>query len=89
LLYPNIPVVGRQKDIKESGRCQHPELVQVTLTGTHEGEYMGIPPTGIKINYTAMLEAGFSEGKIVEMWGVEDMLTLMQQLGMELKPKED
>ena len=63
-------------------------VLRVTLTGTHEGDYMGIPPTGNRINYTAMLEARFSEGKIVELWGVGDMLTLMQQLGMELKPKE-
>ncbi len=62
--------------------------VRVTLTGTHDGEFMGIPPTGNKIKYTAMLTAKFSEGKIVELWGVADMLTLMQQLGMELKPKE-
>jgi len=63
-------------------------VARVTLTGTHKGEFMGIPPTGNKINYTAMLEARFSEGKILETWGVGDMLTLMQQLGMELKPKE-
>ena len=62
-------------------------VARVTLTGTHKGEYMGIPPTGNKINYTAMLEARFSEGKLVELWGVGDLLTLMQQLGMELKPK--
>ena len=64
-------------------------VMRVTLTGTHEGEYMGIPPTGNKINYTAMLEARFSEGKLVEGWTVGDILTLMQQLGMELKPKEE
>ena len=63
-------------------------VLRVTLTGTHKGEYMGIPPTGNKINYTGMLEGRFSEGKLVELWGVGDMLTLMQQLGMELKPKE-
>jgi predicted ester cyclase len=57
-------------------------------SGTHEGEYMGIPSTGNKINYTAMVKARFSEGKIVKAWGVGDILTLMQQLGMELKPKE-
>ena len=62
---------------------------RVTLTGTHDGEFMGIPPSGNKIKYTAMLTAKFSEGKIVELWGVADMLTLMQQLGMELKPKEE
>jgi predicted ester cyclase len=63
-------------------------VARVTLTGTHKGEYMGIRPTGNKVNYTAMLEARFSEGKLVEMWGVGDMLTLMQQLGLELRPKE-
>jgi predicted ester cyclase len=35
-----------------------------------------------------MLEGRFSEGKIVEVWGTVDLLTLMQQLGLELKPKE-
>ena len=64
-------------------------VIRVTVAGTHEGEYMGIPPTGNKIKYTGMLEARFSEGKITEVWGVGDMITLMQQLGMELKPKEE
>ena len=62
---------------------------RVTLTGTHEGEFMGIPPTGNKIEYTAFLTAKFSDKRIVELWGVADMMTLMQQLGMELKPKEE
>jgi predicted ester cyclase len=62
--------------------------VRVTLTGTHKGEFMGIPPTGNKIKYTAMLEGRFSGGKVVEVWGTVDLLTLMQQLGMELKPIE-
>ncbi len=60
----------------------------VTLTGTHEGEFMGIPPTGKKIKYTGLVWVRFLEGKIVEAYGVSDMLTLMQQLGMGLKPKE-
>jgi len=42
--------------------------VRVTLSGTHEGEYMGIPPTGNNINYTAMLEGRFSEGKLIQTY---------------------
>jgi len=61
---------------------------RVTLTGTHEGEFMGIPPTGNTIEYTAVLTARFSDKRMVELWGVADMMTLMMQLGMELKPKE-
>jgi len=62
---------------------------RVTLTGTHNGEFMGIPPSGNKIEYNAFLTARFSDKRIVELWGVADMMTLMQQLGMELKPKEE
>jgi predicted ester cyclase len=61
---------------------------RVTLTGTHNGEFMGIPPTGNKIEYNALLTARFSDKRIIELWGIADMMTLMQQLGMELKPKE-
>jgi hypothetical protein len=31
----------------------------------------------------------FLEGKLVVLWGVGDMLTFVQQLGMELKPKKE
>lgn len=31
----------------------------------------------------------FSEGKVAEYWGESDMLGMMQQLGMELKPKKE
>jgi predicted ester cyclase len=63
-------------------------IARVTLTGTHEGEFSGIPPTGNRIKYTGVLTARFADRRIVELWGVADMMTLMQQLGMELKPKE-
>jgi len=59
---------------------------RVTLTGTQEEEFMGIPPTGRQVKYTAMMMARISEGKVVQAWGIADMLSLMQQLGMELKP---
>ena len=61
----------------------------VTLTGTHKGEFMGIPPTGKKIKYTAIVWVRFSEGKIIEAYGVADMLSIFQQLGMELQMKEE
>jgi len=70
--------------VAEAGKV----TARVTLTGTHDGEFMGIPPTGNKIEYTAVLTARFADKRIVELWGVADMMTLMQQLGMELKSKE-
>lgn len=47
------------------------------------------PPAGNNMEYAASLTARFSEGKTVELWGIADMLTLMQQLGTKLKPKEE
>jgi steroid delta-isomerase-like uncharacterized protein len=63
-------------------------VFRVTLHGTHQGTFMGIPATGKSIQYTAMGMARFRDGKIAEMWMDADFLGLFQQLGMELKLKE-
>jgi steroid delta-isomerase-like uncharacterized protein len=56
--------------------------------GTHEGEFMGIPPTGNKLEISGILITRIENGKIVEEREDYDTLGAMQQLGMELKPKE-
>jgi steroid delta-isomerase-like uncharacterized protein len=57
--------------------------------GTHQGEFNGIAATGKKIEMGVLVIFYFNEGKIVEAREEFDMLGLMQQLGMELKPKEE
>ena len=52
------------------------------FTGTHDGEFMGIPATGTKINVKYMDMWRLDEGKAVENWVRLDMLGLMQQLGV-------
>jgi steroid delta-isomerase-like uncharacterized protein len=64
-------------------------LVRVIDTATHEGEFQGIPATGNKIEVGAIIIYRIEDGKIVEVWEEMDMLGMMQQLGMELKPKEE
>ncbi len=56
--------------------------------GTHKGEYMGIPATGNKYENSGILISRIENGKVVEQWEELDLLGLMQQIGMELKPKE-
>jgi steroid delta-isomerase-like uncharacterized protein len=63
-------------------------MCRVIFKGTHEGEYMGIPPTGNKVELGEIFISRFENGKIVEYREEYDSLGLMQQLGMELKPKE-
>jgi steroid delta-isomerase-like uncharacterized protein len=52
-----------------------------TVTGTHQGEYMGIPPTGKSVTYNEIFIVRFAGGRIAETWGVVDVLSQMKQLG--------
>jgi predicted ester cyclase len=52
------------------------------------GDFFGGPPSGNIFKYLGIHILTIKDGKIVEGWILEDMLYLMQQLGMELKPKE-
>ena len=53
---------------------------------THQGEYMGIPPTGNRVNFTGISIYRIEGGQIAESWGVSDLLGLMQQLGAIREP---
>jgi steroid delta-isomerase-like uncharacterized protein len=52
-----------------------------TVTGTHRGEHLGIPPTGRSISYREILIFRVAGGRIVETWGVVDVLSQLRQLG--------
>ncbi len=57
-------------------------------TGTHQGEFQGIQATGNKFEFSNIIIMSLKNGKIVEGREEPNMLGLMEQLGMELKPKE-
>jgi steroid delta-isomerase-like uncharacterized protein len=52
-----------------------------TVTGTHLGEYMGLPPTGKPVAYNEIFIARVRDGRIAETWGVVDVLSQLRQLG--------
>ena len=54
---------------------------RITMSGTHRGSFMGIPATGKHVLFTGMYIARIADGKIVEHWGEEDAVSLLQQLG--------
>jgi len=56
-------------------------VMRDTVTGTHQGEYMGIPPTGKSVTYSEIFIARFAGGRIAETWGVVDVFSQMKQLG--------
>lgn len=58
-----------------------------TARGTHQGELMGIAPTGNRVTFTGIAVARLAEGKIEEMWENYDALGMMQQLGVVPSPE--
>jgi steroid delta-isomerase-like uncharacterized protein len=52
-----------------------------TVTGTHRGEFRGVPPTGKSVRYSEIFIFRFVDGRIAEIWGVVDVLSQMRQLG--------
>lgn len=57
------------------------EAVHGILTGTHQGDFVGIAPTGRNVEFAGIDIIRVQDGKVAEHWGVTDTLTLMQQIG--------
>jgi steroid delta-isomerase-like uncharacterized protein len=53
-----------------------------TSSATHQGELMGIPPTGNRTAVSGITISRVSGGKLAEDWNIWDTLGLMRQLGV-------
>ncbi|OCB15804.1 ester cyclase [Mycolicibacterium porcinum] len=56
-------------------------VLRNTVTGTHQGDYRGLPPTGKAVTYNEIFIARFVDGKVAEIWGVVDVYSQLHQLG--------
>jgi steroid delta-isomerase-like uncharacterized protein len=63
-------------------------VVRSTWSGTHKGEFMGIPPTGKSVSFGVFDTIRIAGGKFVEHWGQMDTMRMMQQLGVIPAPGE-
>jgi steroid delta-isomerase-like uncharacterized protein len=50
--------------------------------GSHDGEFLGIAPTGKKIEIETVDVMRVIDGRITEHWGVANLLKMMTQLGV-------
>lgn len=57
-----------------------------TAQGTHQGELMGIAPTGNRVTIAGITIHRIEDGKIVEEWENWDALGMMQQIGAVPSP---
>ncbi len=50
-------------------------------TGTHIGEFMGVPPSGQPVRFAAVVISRLSNGKHVEDWSFVDSYAILKQIG--------
>jgi predicted ester cyclase len=51
------------------------------VAGSHQGEFMGLKPTGEKFTYEEMIFVRVKNGRIIEHWAVADTLDMMLKTG--------
>jgi predicted ester cyclase len=61
---------------------------RITGTGTHTGEFLGVPPTGKRVTMTGLTIHRIADGKLIEHWAQIDALGLLQQLGAIPAPEQ-
>jgi steroid delta-isomerase-like uncharacterized protein len=72
-----------QMDVQDLIADNDKTVARVTVTATHQGEFMGVPPSGARVEMQLIDIMRFDgNGLVCEHWGVADMLSLMQQLGV-------
>ena len=58
-------------------------VARVKMTGTHTGDFFGIPPTNKKISVDQINIEYIKDGRISEHWRITDENTMMSQLGLK------
>jgi predicted ester cyclase len=52
-----------------------------TWTGTHDGAFLGVEPTGREVTFTSTAVLRIEGGQIAQAWDEADLLGVMQQIG--------
>jgi steroid delta-isomerase-like uncharacterized protein len=55
-------------------------VTRVTFRGTHQGSFNGIAPTGKQVEWSGIAMDRLADGKVVEMWHVQNTTGLLQQI---------
>lgn len=59
---------------------------RMRITGTHEGEFFGLAPSGKKVEFEAIATFRLADGKISEEWFSADVYGLQRQIAGESSP---
>jgi predicted ester cyclase len=64
-------------------------VARLSIEATHDGEFMGIRPTGRRVTFTGISVIRVVGGRMVERWNQSDIVGVLKQLGAELYVEED
>lgn len=67
------------KDLLQEGEAT---CLSFSMTGTHRGDFFGVPATGKAVALNGMVMSRFKDGRIHQEWELLDNLSLFQQLGL-------
>lgn len=81
--FPDLNITSEQM-IAEGDKV----VSRYTLQGTHNGDLMGIPPTGKQVTMTGVVVCRVAGGRIAEVWEEFDQMGMMTQLGVVSPPGE-
>lgn len=75
--FPDVEFTFRQTIVEDNIAAS-----RFTMSGTHTGHFMGVPPTGKKFRISGQILYRMDDGRVVESWSLRNDLGMMQQLGL-------
>jgi steroid delta-isomerase-like uncharacterized protein len=85
-LYLEFPVI--KHEVHDIIAQENKVIVRFSANLIHDTESFGVPATGKELKWMAIAIFEISEGKIQTRWEVADLLSMYEQLGVELRMKE-
>ena len=64
-------------------------VVRWTASGTNTGPFLGLPPTGKKVNFSGAIITHVVDGKAIESWQYYNLAEMLTQLGYTISPPEE
>ena len=79
LLYAAFPDMGRVFD--DFVLTADKEVVRFRLQGTHQGEFLGVAPSGRRIDAPCLAILQLRDGKVSRLDGIVDLAAILTQIG--------
>lgn len=74
-------------DIQETMESGDRVIVRFEFAGTHQGEFLGVAPTGRSVRVHGITILRMANGKCAERWSAADFLTALMQIGAFPAPR--